>query len=144
MSALGKIAGQVALYQFMNGNTLTTRRVSLMPSLVSIAGFLACVGLLLIMFAAHLWFDANFPPEQAWLLSGLSFLALSLVVVLISFCIALYKRRQITKVKDDVEEAIFDFVDTLDEEFSAQIRQNPKTAVIIAALAGYIAGDKLL
>lgn len=143
MSAIAKMAGQAALYQLMNGNTLTTRRLSLMPSLPSVAGFFACVGLLLIMFAAHLWFDQNFPPEEAWLLSGLSFLMLSLVVLLISFAIALYRARKIARLKSEVEDSIFDFIDAIDAEFSAQVRQNPKSAVLVAVVAGYLVGDKL-
>ena len=41
------------------------------------------------------------------------------------------------------EGAINQILSTLSEEFEAPIRENPKTAVIVAALAGFLAAEEL-
>lgn len=114
-------------------------------SLYALAGTLFVTSLGFFIVAAYLWIENNyFPPEKAAAMAGGLILALSCLCAGAAYLILQYKRSRARKLKAELTQTLHTLADIAEEELSQPIKDNPKTSVLIASLAGFIAGDKFL
>jgi hypothetical protein len=104
----------------------------------------ALAGAGFILVAGYDWLQTRYDIQTARLYMGGFSLGFALIIGAIAFMIHLYKREKVKAyyhvVRDNIENAMHMVGDELEEP----IRENPKTAMLMAGLAGYIAAEKLL
>lgn len=109
-----------------------------------VAGILALAGAGFLIVAGYEWLSVNYDEQTARVGAGLLSLVLALVIATCAYAVHVYKLRKMQAyyhvVKNNLESAIHAVTDELEEP----IRENPKTAVLMAGVAGFVAAEKLL
>lgn len=144
MRALLAVAEHALVDRLIGAGMATAKRSQPIGFMAALSSVLLVLGLFLAIFGTHLWLLKIYTPEVAVLLTGALCLALSALSALAILVILQYGRSQIKQVKQDIEETISEVIDSAQAEISGPVRDNPKTAVLISALAGLYAGEKVL
>ena len=105
-------------------------------------------GLLLIsacglgIYAAFVWLSVSYAAHIAALYTALGVLACSIVSMFAG--LALLKKKPKPEFgHQEISQIISDISDVVGPEMTQPIQDNPKTAVMLASLAGFVAGDRL-
>ena len=105
-----------------------------------------CFGLVAASFfigGVYVWLEALYGVQTALLLMGGAATVLSLSSYVAAKSFRAVKRSHGLSAQGDLTQRIEDFTAALLEEFEEPIRAYPKSAVSLAALAGYAIGDKV-
>jgi hypothetical protein len=113
-------------------------------SLMGLSGALAIIGIAFVMVSEYFWLKAMYMPDMAALFTAGTAVFLSLFFGLIGMAIMKQgkDRHAVHTPPQDIAKTIGALVDSLGEELEQPIRENPKTAVMLASLAGFVAGDR--
>lgn len=98
-----------------------------------------------VLYAEFIYLSATYTAEIA----ALGVACTSLAVALLSAAVGMLmmSRRQVRRPvhhvgpQPDIAKTITGMIDSLATELEDPIRENPKTAIMIASLAGFLAGD---
>ena len=112
--------------------------------LVMAAGAFSAVGLGFMLYAAHLWLQDNFRPDQAAALTGLVAMSIGLVIALSYLALMHYKRSVVKTIQHDIRETVQEAVESFDDLLREPVQKKPKTSVAAASVAGFMAGEKLM
>lgn len=109
------------------------------------AAMLTLMGVGFVLFAEYAYLIATYSAEVAALGVACSAMAISLLSAATGM-ILMGKRsaRRMpasTGMPPDIAKTLTGLIDSLAEELEDPIRENPKTAIMIASLAGFLAGD---
>ncbi len=125
---------------------LACRSASLMSmnkfglGLVALSGFVFLMALIFLVLSGYGWLLTHYEQPVAALIVSAYSLSISLVFCLGGVLIvkrkSIRQRQQITKLMSEISDAV-------NEQFSEPIKDNPKTAVVMASVAGLIAGERL-
>lgn len=114
-------------------------------------GFAALSALLFIMalifavISLHGWLLTYYlPPVAALIVAGVV-LGFSLITGAIGYMFLKSRAKPGSphEAGDDVTKLLGDVTALVEEELSESVRENPKTAVLLASLAGFVAGEHL-
>jgi len=112
--------------------------------LFALAGVLLTIALGFFIYAAYLWLVSNYPPEIAAAAAGGLTLGVAALCALGAYGFLQYKRSRLKKLKNEIADTMQNALEFADEELAQPVKDNPKTAVLIASLAGFIAGEKFI
>lgn len=118
-------------------------RAQMGPALL-LAGFLAVAGSGFLVAAGYDWLVAHYDLQTARMVIGALILSLGVIIATAAYSVYDKKRRQLQSYYGVLKDNIHSALEIVGEELEEPIRENPKTAVMIASLAGYIAAEKLL
>jgi hypothetical protein len=105
------------------------------------------LGLAVLLAGAFLWFEANYTLPVALFLTAGSMIGLAALCGLITCSIKLYKVYKFKRIKNEIADRMHDVLDLANDNLDAlkqPIADHPTASVIAAAVAGYMAGEKLL
>lgn len=142
MSPLLTTIGHLAVTQaIMPATHPTSSRAK--DGLMLLSFVFLCLGLGLLVYGAHLWLAARFAADVTMLATGGIAMALAGMTFAAVQGFFLYKawrmKQMAANLSDTVQDIMKDVLDTLEQP----IQDNPKTAVTIAAAAGYLATERL-
>lgn len=103
---------------------------------------LTAIGAGFLLFAELIWLQKAYEPEVAAMLVALT----AVVVASLSAAtgVAIFRRpptHQNALQNADLAKSVSALIDSLTEELEEPIRDNPKTALMVASLAGFLVGD---
>jgi glucan phosphoethanolaminetransferase (alkaline phosphatase superfamily) len=144
MSRLARVAEHVVVNQVLNNALplIGKSKVGLGP--MALTGLLLLVSDGFLIYAAHMYFLSLFPVYTAAALTGGLCLVIAVLSSSVSYFINLYKRRQQRQMIANLVGTFHDLYETAEEELSEPINENPKTALLLASVAGYVAGGRFL
>ena len=109
------------------------------------ASVLAVTAMVFALMTEYLWLRALYAPYLAALVTAGTAVFLSLVAAWIS-SIAMKRGRERNALSrgpsPDIAKTLSSLIDSFGDELEQPIRENPKTAVMLASLAGFMAGDR--
>lgn len=135
---------QILIDRVLSNKASFTGRSKAGFGLLAFSGLLLCLGLGFLLGAAYLWFDKNYTPEVAAAMTGILSMLLALLGAAGAYFFAYFRRRRIQTLKSEIAETVQTALEYADEELGEPVRENPKTAVMIASLAGFVAGERFL
>jgi Na+/melibiose symporter-like transporter len=144
MTDLAALPEKLLMERILHGNSAWAERSRLELSLIAASGFLLLLGAGFLIFAMHLWFQKTYPPETAAAFTGVALLAVALVTLLVSLRIVRWRRDRLKELKQEVHDTLQSTFQFLEDELEEPVQNNPITAVVLASLAGYVAGEKYL
>lgn len=144
MGHLLKTAEHMIIDRALNSETLFSSNHKTGLSLLASAGLMLAVALGFFIYAGYLWLNATYDPQTATMLAGLMALALAVLCALGAYGVTRYKRWRVERFKNEIADTMHMALEMADEELAEPVRDNPKTALLIASLAGFIAGEKML
>lgn len=112
-------------------------------ALIAISGLLAFIAIFFLALSGYGWLLMNYEQPLAALISAASTLAVAGVAGMSGYFIILRKKRQISARKNDLVQNALDIGEAFGEELSQSTQENPKTAVALASIAGFIAAESL-
>lgn len=99
-------------------------------------------GLVFLVYGAHTWLSTHYSEDITAVITGIISLGLSAVIASVLFAVIHYHQTRIRKLRRGITGKIKSSLSTLENELSDPIRENPKTALIIASFLGFLAEDQ--
>lgn len=111
--------------------------------LCALSVFFALIGSGFLIYAAHLWLSGHYSPDTAAAMTGVLSFIFAAFVASIVYAAARYRQSRIKKIRKQVANTIKSTLSAMNDEWGDPIRENPKTAMLIGALAGFILEDQV-
>jgi hypothetical protein len=146
---------QPVIKQVLTGMLLRSRPVRTVEAkksgimLLAIAGFLFAAAAVFLLIALYAWALGSFAPPLAALLTGLAAVFTGGIACAAGGHAMKAKAEPAPKADlqdlglDKLDDAVMAVADILAEHLEQPIRENPKTSVALASLAGYLAAEKM-
>lgn len=110
--------------------------------LILAAAIFALTGAGFMLFSAHLWLNDHYRPDLAAAMMGLAAFLMATLAALSAGMFFYFRYRMIRKIKSEIDRTVHDIAGLIDDFLSDPVRENPKTSVTLAALAGFLLGEK--
>jgi hypothetical protein len=144
MSRIAAVIEELVLATVMNGKVLLPPpKTGIYWQLMGIALLLAGVAFFLLVLALERFFENLYPPDIAALATAGVVIGLAGVVAIAAYFI---RRQQMAvaetrkrQMGNNIQTLVSDIFTELDEP----VRENPKTAMAVAALAGFLANREM-
>lgn len=107
------------------------------------AGLFSLTGLGFAVYASHLWLRENFDPSLAAALTGLLCFLIASASAAIVLVRQSHKESQLMKVRREMSAFLKEVYADAESLLTDPVRENPKTSVFLACLAGLMLGEKL-
>lgn len=144
MNAALAIAEQMLIDRLMSNKAPLTGESKIKFTLLAFAGSMALGTIGFLLYAMYLWLNANYDPTVVMFsMAGVTSL-LSLLAINLFFALSAYKKRKIKEKRDEIIKIAEDTLTIANHKLSEPIKESPLTATLIASLAGFIAGEKLI
>lgn len=127
----------------MVGKTTVPRFSSAKMVLRSLSLILLLTGLSLAIYAEYIWLGIFLPAHLATLMTALTLVLLSIGMGFMGGLFNNRKAAQPTSNPVDIATLLTDILSSLDEDLEGAIRTNPKIAVALSTLGGFMAGKKM-
>ncbi len=111
--------------------------------LMLLSGLLLGVGTVMVLCGVFLEIAKAYSPERAAGVTGGILIVIAMICALGAYVFERVKARKIKEVKDEITDAIFAVLDLAEEAVAKPVRENPKTSIASAAVAGYVAGEAM-
>lgn len=112
--------------------------------IIAVSGLVALGGLGFLTASAYVTLLGTFDPGFSALIIGVSLVVLALLAIWTGLQVMGQKRvENEQQTRREVESLIDVLTDEVAGDISQPVQENPKTSLAAAALAGFIAGDKL-
>lgn len=111
--------------------------------LLLLSGLLLAMGTVMVLCGVFLEIAKAYSPERAAGVTGGILIIIAMLCALSAYVFERVKARKIKQVKDDIADAIFAVLDAAEEVVAKPVRENPKTSIASAAVAGYVAGETM-
>ena len=128
----------------MVGKTTVPRFSSEKMVLRSMSLILLLAGLSLAIYAEYIWLGIFLPAYLATLMTALTLILLSIGM---GFMGGMFNNKisvQTSSNPVDITTLLTDVLSSLDEDLEGAIRTNPKIAVALSTLGGFMAGKRLV
>lgn len=113
--------------------------------LIRMAGFFAFVAACLAVLSAYQWLRINYQSDSAAILTATIALGLAIVFSVSAGIVSILRQRRLKRIRQDMMDELQKVFYYLENEFvSAPVQENPKTAAIMASVAGFAVGDRFL
>lgn len=144
MNALMPLVEQFVVNSLVSKQAPFMRKSKLGLGLIALSGLFFCAALVFLIIAGYGWLLTQFTQPEAALITAGFIMATSILTAL-SAILVLRKAPQqaINTQSDEIHEMVTMIGELLGEELETSIRENPKTAMILAGAAGLIAADRL-
>lgn len=144
MKALLYLIEQVAVRGLVNRKAPSTGNNKLGLGLMALSGLLFCVALVFAILSFYGYVLIHYTQPIAALIVSGSVVAASLICSLIGYSCLKKKQQKPSSLQDnDITQIISEITDMIGEEWAETIQENPKTAVLLAGVAGLVAGERL-
>lgn len=110
--------------------------------LCALSALFLVTGLIFLVYGAHSWLSIHYSGEIAASITGIISLLLSVIIAGIFFAGLHYRQARIRKFQKNIADKIKSSLSTLEDELGDPIRENPKTALIIASFLGFLVEDQ--
>lgn len=139
-----EIAEQFLVDRIIGSKFPVTGESKIKFSLIAFSGLAGLLGLGFLFYAAYLWLSANYSLIVAMAVMGVISLSVSAIGAVVVISIMAYQHHKMKMIREEfielAEQAFLNF----EEEISVPVNDNPKTAVLISSVVGYLAGERFL
>lgn len=142
MNAWLPVAEQALMSGLLNNRASFMRKNKFGLAFAALSGLLLFIGLAFAILSLYGWLLSYYAqPLAALIVSGIV-IGASLVSGVTGY-LTLRKKRRSVAHETDFTHIITEITNIIGEEWTDPIQQNPKTAMLLASLAGLVAGDRL-
>lgn len=139
MAGISDVVEKIVTSVLLDKEMPWPRRSKANWAFTAFSALLCGAGVILLIVAVERFLETIYRADMAAAITAIILFAAALAVLLASRCLASCKTRQTGTGGGIGETDIKEILDILYKELEEPVRENPKTAVILAALAGYSA-----
>lgn len=119
---------------------LLSRRKSRVDEALALLAILLCgAGVFLSILGLTRFLETLYRPDMAAVLAAVCVFAFAALATLIKRIKDTYGQHTLKHAGSDIEKSLRGVIETIHEEVNEPIRDNPKMAILIAAIAGFAA-----
>lgn len=107
--------------------------------LAALSVLLSGAGVILSVIAVERFFEASYQPDISAAMTAVIAFGVSVIIMLLSRRSFHSKARRVSGMSTITQGDIKEILDILYQGLEEPVRDNPKTAVLLAAIAGYLA-----
>lgn len=142
MSTQVRAIEQIVLSMLMQGFSRPKRNPA--GAALAVALIFSVVGVSFLIAAGYEWLLMQHGLQTARLYTGAICITLALVAAAAAGAFYSYKRAKAETYYLVLRENVQSAIAMLGDEMEEPIRENPKTSILLASLAGYIAAEKII
>jgi hypothetical protein len=142
MKALLPLLEQVIINSVLNKKAPFMRKSKLGIALMVMSGLFLCAALVFAIISGYGWLLTQYPQPIAALIVAGIILAVSVIAGASGYLVLKKKPKPVEQDKD-ILELVFDLAEEYSDEIIEPVQENPKTALILASVAGFIAGETM-
>jgi hypothetical protein len=144
MNSVLTIAEQMLTDRIIKNKLSVTGGSKLKATLVTFSSLMAFLGIGFFVYGGYIWLSNNYDIITVMFAMGSVFFALSITSGIIIYNIALCKRKKLQAEKENFIATAKEAFEIFQQELEAPVNDNPKTAMLIASISGYLAGERFL
>jgi hypothetical protein len=141
-----KIAEKMFVDRMISKHSPVTHKSKVGLFAFALSGLLFLTGLGMLLYASYIWFNLTYTPILASMMLGAMLISTAIIICVLMCLITSYQRRKVIKMRTDITDDITAVIGMFENEIDVTqpLKDNPKTTIAIAALAGFIVADKYL
>lgn len=140
MRALLPLLEPVIVQTLLNNRRARATNSKLGLGLMALSGLLFCTAFIFAVLSSYQWLASIYPPAEASLYLCGGLLGIGVVGTLVS-ALALRPKVPVHDVAEETTETIEQILLVLGDELAEPVKENPKTALFLAGLAGFFANE---
>ena len=138
------IAERVLTDRISNNKFSVTGESKIKTALITFSSLMAFLAIGFFVYGAYIWLSNNYDIITVMFTMGGIFSLLSITSGILVFNIAFYKRKKLQAEKENFITTAKEAFEIFQQELEAPVNDNPKTAMLIASISGYLAGERFL
>jgi len=142
VKALIPLIEQIVINGMMSSKAPMMRKNKYGLGLMALSVLLTLVAVVFLIISGAAWLMTQFTQPMAALITAAFIMGAAVISALTGVLIAKSKKQPEVHT-DELAELTGIITDLLGEELAQPIIDNPKTAVLLASAAGFVAGDRL-
>ena len=142
--SMSKVIEHMIIRNVLNSDMPFVGRTAIERIFLALCAVMMGVGFIFLLYALYLYLQTVQTPAMAAGVTGLGALVLGALLGSIQLLVMWLKLHKIKKMKSNLESIVRDIVTSANDDVDASVRENPKLAVMVAALVGYMLGDRFL
>lgn len=143
MNALMPLVEQFVVNTLVSKQAPFTRKSKLGLGLMVLSGLFFCAALVFLVVAGYGWLLTQFTQPEAALITAAFILAASVLTALCAVLVLKKTPHHAPAQSDEILEMVTALGEMVGDDLETSIRDNPKTAMLLAGAAGLIAADRL-
>lgn len=143
MSAYISVLQQLLIDTAIRGGSHLSSEVKTGLGLRALFGFFIGAALIFLMVASFFWLDSRYSTDIAALAMGVIALAFAGICWLVIERRRRRRHLEMEALRLEVEQKVLMAMQLAQEEFGDTVRENPKSALLIAGLAGLLISRRL-
>lgn len=143
MSFPGMVAEQLILSVLLNGTGMSEKKNKFGLGLAALSLFLALIGLGFLTAAGYAFLLELHDAKTATLYMAVMLMGCAVASSLLAYTLFHYKQKRLRSLQRTLTDNIHSAINAVSDELEGPIRDNPKTAAIIAGLAGFAAAQRM-
>jgi hypothetical protein len=144
MNSVLTIVEQMLNYSIANNKIPVTGESKIKTALVTFSSLMAFLGIGFFVYGGYIWLSNNYDLVTVMFAMGVIFSFLSIACGILIYNIALYKGKKLQAEKENFITTAKEAFEIFQQELEAPVNDNPKTALLIASISGYLAGERFL
>ena len=113
------------------------------PYLFKASMLLFAAAVLMMLVGNFVWLESAYNLHIAMFATGGLTLVLSVIGLASVYFISAFKRKKIQEAKVEIFEFATELFEAVEDEIAEPIQENPKSAVLLTALSGYLTGEQV-
>ena len=109
---------------------------------MALSVLLGCAGVFMSILALERFFEKQYPLDLAALLTAAVILAVAMLIAVAAHWRRHRKPPASTVDRHELESSLHALLESVCAELETPVRENPKTAVLLAAIAGFITAQR--
>ncbi len=142
MQALSPLIEQILINALVTRKAPAAGKRRLGLGLMVLSGFFLAAALVFCLLAGYGWLLNHYAQPLAALIAAVIAAVICLFIALCGLLLFKKTRPAITVEEKDVKEFATLLADTIGGDFAQSVRENPKTALLLAGATGFVTGRR--
>lgn len=144
MGGVRGVLGGLVLDRLLATAPSLASRNKTQPFLMGFAAIATIAAFIFLLIAVDKMMAREYGADVAALITGLSSLLIALIAAGSAYALRHFRRSKLEQKAHEIKHHIENSLKALEGDWDNPIRENPKTAMALAGLVGYLIGDRVL
>ncbi len=142
MSGIAAVIEELVMAAVLSPKMPLPRKSRMDWAFMALSILLGCAGIFLSILSLERFFEARYPLDIAALSSAAIVLTIAALIAAATYHCLRRKPPASTADRQALESSLHALLESICVEFETPVRENPKTAVLLAAIAGFVTAQR--
>jgi len=142
MQGIAAIIEELVMAAVLSQKTSLPRKSKMDWAFMALSVLLGCAGIFLSILALERFFEARYPLDIAALFSAAIILTIAALIAVTAYHCRHRKPPASGTDRQELESSLHALLESVCVELESPVRENPKAAVLLAAIAGFVTAQR--